>query len=607
MSSIDALNLELVSQDPEEWLRQRLRALGARPFHQQVVQSPWSVVYDADLLYQEVKGLITCVVDGCGQQDVVRCLTVIAPPGYGKTHLIAWNRQRLEYSQRAVFVYVPPYSPDSGPFENHVLRAALDSLRLHSPWQTARLNERVWSFLVDAYDEYIAAGRPLARLRAGGFWTRLLRPLSLCIGARDRDDQLAALQCAFRYRDLLAFAFNRFTEQHPAGAEGLRPDWDTFVAIAHLVCGNPTQHWHAKQWLQNEPMPPEVWAPYHFQERCQGTDKVRNGLFTLMHLVGLPFCLTLDQVEDTIEAVLQHPATPWNPLTLLLVRLSSVPGFSLLFFVQAGVWQALSSNIPPMLRDRITEGYNVQLLRSLDDAAARAIVRARMDAFVWRELDAEGAVPPADRPLFPFTVEEVSQLRRDANSELRPFLRLLQDRYAQLIAPSPPPAPVITAILPGQVPPDEPKAVRIQGNHFRPEVSVSLAGRPITPVTYHPNEGSTEVIEITTPVGFLGEVEVRVQAVDDSRRFATTKLLFVDPPPRPYSQYVDRQKMRQRRSDELKLNQTQLGDLVGVNQARISAFERGKWHPSDDFIERLAQALGCTIADFRKDANGGGV
>jgi DNA-binding XRE family transcriptional regulator len=593
MSSTDALKL-----------RQRLRALGTLPFHQQVVQSPWSIVYDAGLLYREVKELIRRVVDGCGQQDAVRCLTVTAPSGYGKTHLLAWNRQRLEQSQSAVFVYVAPYSPDSGPFENHVLRAALDALRLHSPWQRERLNQAVRSFLVDAYDEYIVAGRPPSRLRAGTFWARLLRPLSLRIGARDLDEQRDALQRAFRYRDLLEFAFNRFTEQHPAGPDGVRPDWDSFVAIAQFVCGNPTQHWHAKQWLQNEPMPPEVWAPYHFRERCQGADKVGNGLFTLMHLVGRPFCLTLDQLEDTMNAVLKHTATLGDLLSPLLIRLHKVPGFSMLFFVQASVWQELGSKIPRMLHDRITEGHGVQRLRPLDDAAAQAVVRARMDAFVWQELAAEGAAAPADQPLFPFTTEEVRQLRIEANSELRPFLRLLQDRYAQSIAPPPPPAPVITAILPAQVPPHEPKAVRIEGRHFRPEVTVFLAGRAMSPVTYHPNEGSTEVIEITTPVGLLGEVEVRVQA-DDSRRFATAKLRFVDSPPRPYAQYVDREKIRTRRM-EMGMNQTQLGGRVGVTQTNISRFELNRWSPPDEVIERIVTALGGTVVDFRKDDPGAG-
>jgi DNA-binding XRE family transcriptional regulator len=491
----------------------------------------------------------------------------------------------------------PPYFGSVG--------EVLKLVQTEEPAPPRRFNPRIHSDLETICLTAMAAGRPLSRLRVGSFWSRLLRPLSLCIGARNLDEQLTALQRAFRYPDLLAFAFNRFTEQHPTGADGLRPDWDAFVAVAQYVCGNSTQHWHAKQWLQNEPMPPEVWAPYHLRQRCQGTDKVRNVLFTLMQLAGLPFCLTFDQVEDTVNAVLKHPASPWDLLTLLLVRLSGVPGFSMLFFVQASAWQELSSKIPPMLHDRITEGYGVQRLRPLNDAAAEAVVRTRMDAFVWRELAAEGIAPPDDQPLFPFTTGEVRDLRIEANSDLRDFLRLLQDRYAKFIAPSPPPAPLITAVLPAEVPPDEPNAVRIQGKHFRPEVTVCLAGRPITPVTYHPNQGSTEVIEITTPVGLLGEVEVRVQAADDSQRFATTKLRFVDAPPRPYAQYVDREKIRRRRLKQ-GLNQTQLGAHVGVSQTKISQFERNQWHPSDDTIERIVAALGGTVADFRKDATGAG-
>jgi hypothetical protein len=605
MSSIDGLNLQLVSQDSGEELRERLRGLGARPFYQQVVQSPWSVVYDADLLHQEVKTRVVQVVDGCSQKGAIRCLTITAPPGYGKTHLLAWNRQRLEHSRGAVFIYIPPYAPDGGTFESHVLRAALDALLLHSPWQRDLLNENVRTLLVEAYDEYVSSGRPLSSLRRGSFWRRLLRPLSLRIGTRGVEEQRAALQSAFRHRDLLEFAFHRFAEQHPAGAEGLRTDWDSFVALAQLLCGNATQHWHAKQWLQNEPMPPEVRAPYHLRELCQGSDKVRNSLFTLMHFVGLPFCLALDQVEDTINAVLKHPAKPWDVLTQLLVRLSGVPRFSLLFFVQASFWQELSSNIPPMLRDRITEGHGVQRLRPLDDTVAQAVVRARMDGFVWRELASERTVPPPEQPLFPFTVEEVHQLRIDANSELRPFLRLLQDRYERRIAVFRVPAPLISAILPEQVPPHEPTVVQIQGNHFQPEVLVFLNGRPITPVLPQPNEGSTEVIEITTPIGLLGEVEVRVQAADDPQRFATAKLLFVDPPPRPYAQHVDREKIKKRRL-ELGMSPGGLGAEAGVSGGWLGRFERNSWNPSDDVIERIVSALGGTVADFRKDAPGAG-
>ncbi len=134
-------------------------------------------------------------------------------------------------------------------------------------------------------------------------------------------------------------------------------------------------------------------------------------------------------------------------------------------------------------------------------------------------------------------------------------------------------------------------------------MAVFLDGRPIAPVTYHPNEGSTEVIEITTPTGLLGEIEVRVQAADGPQRLATTKLQFVDPVPRPYALHIDRAKIRKRRR-EIGLIQIQIGTQVGLSAARIGRFENDKWNPSDDIIERIVAVLGGTIADFRKDAPG---
>lgn len=61
-------------------------------------------------------------------------------------------------------------------------------------------------------------------------------------------------------------------------------------------------------------------------------------------------------------------------------------------------------------------------------------------------------------------------------------------------------------MAPGRGPPYEPKAVRIRGQHFRPEVQVA-GGRSVGPVTYHRNDGQTEVIEVVPPVRLLGEVE----------------------------------------------------------------------------------------------------
>ena len=43
---------------------------------------------------------------------------------------------------------------------------------------------------------------------------------------------------------------NRVPEQHPIGADGVRPDWDTFVAACLLTCGDTRQRWHADRWFR---------------------------------------------------------------------------------------------------------------------------------------------------------------------------------------------------------------------------------------------------------------------------------------------------------------------------------------------------------------------
>src|SRR5262245_23789704 len=119
-----------------EALLQRVAALGARPFQHQVVQSPWNAVVDVPSLHCEAKQAIRDLIDSCGRPEVARCRTFLAPPGYGKTHLLAWTRQMLDERNDAVFVHVPPYLPDGGPLEAHLLLATIDALRLRSHRQS---------------------------------------------------------------------------------------------------------------------------------------------------------------------------------------------------------------------------------------------------------------------------------------------------------------------------------------------------------------------------------------------------------------------------------------------------------------------------------------
>src|SRR5262245_2461271 len=123
-------------------LLERVAFLGPRPFASQVVQSPWNTVVDAPSLHGQVKDRIRTLVVGCGQPEAIRCLTVAAPAGYGKTHLLAWTRQLLDERNDAVFVYVSPYAPGTPggvTLEQHVMRATLDALWSRSVVEHAEL------------------------------------------------------------------------------------------------------------------------------------------------------------------------------------------------------------------------------------------------------------------------------------------------------------------------------------------------------------------------------------------------------------------------------------------------------------------------------------
>ena len=60
------------------------------------------------------------------------------------------------------------------------------------------------------------------------------------------------------------------------------------------------------------------------------------------------------------------------------------------------------------------------------------------------------------------------------------------------------------------------------------------------------------------------------------------------------------QNLRRFRKDR-NLTQTQLGEMVGVWFSAISNIERGESEPSLELAGKLADALGVTVDDFRKE------
>ena len=193
MSLHDVSNSSSAEPSPlNEELRKKIAEVGARPFHQQVIQSAWNPVIDVKDLHKEVKQCIRQVVHECGQPNSTRCLTVHAPAGYGKTHLLAWTRQFLEI-EGAIFVPIPPFDPTAGSFERHLLRATLDALRLRSRRQAELFNKSIREFLAGSYDRQIDNGQDLEDLRFGGFWARNLWPSTYKLRDRLIEDQFVRL------------------------------------------------------------------------------------------------------------------------------------------------------------------------------------------------------------------------------------------------------------------------------------------------------------------------------------------------------------------------------------------------------------------------------
>lgn len=55
--------------------------------------------------------------------------------------------------------------------------------------------------------------------------------------------------------------------------------------------------------------------------------------------------------------------------------------------------------------------------------------------------------------------------------------------------------------------------------------------------------------------------------------------------------------------ENLKLNQSQFADKLGISQAAISQFEDGKRVPSIETLDKIAKSLGMTVTSLLSDEN----
>ena len=581
------------------FLLTQLAVQSARPFEQAVVQSPWVNVLDCPTLYPDAKDHLTRLVrESSLAGNHARCAVVLAPPGFGKTHLLAWLREQIVQQKDGLFVYVPPMLPTGLPLDNHLVRAAIDSLSQHPAQYREQIAQGIRAVLVRFYDEAIfARGVTLAdlgisRTLTGVFWPRVYKIVRLSPAEQD-----AALQMALGQRRFLQFAFDRFLVDHPAASNGTRIDFETFVAVSLLNCGNDEQRAAAGRWFQSPEDPFAERARYHLNQPCAGQEKTRNCLFTLQALVQRPFCIAFDQFDDPFNAFFAAGRWPelQQCLSYVVNTLSVLPNFVQIFAFEVSVWEgSFRRQAPGFLIDRLTaDGGELRLL-PLRDGTARDLIRTRLHEFVWSKLP--GLHPPEDQPCYPFTDDEIVHLRQESDGELRDFLSRARRLYSEILSPT----PCVQSIEPTVGIRDEPTRILIRGAHLPQKVRILFNDRAAVSIDCHTDVGE---IRATTPTGLSGLCRVVVlDAVSGEPiqgELAFTFQARPDPPviPRPLHQHVDRALMKQLRTAR-HLTQAAVGVAVGKARELISKFENGQWGPDDAVIEKMAELYGVTLQEI---------
>lgn len=404
-----------------EQLLYRLRELRAEPFAAAIVQSPWSRVVDVPTFQTELKSQITEILDTSQQEDVSRCLTVRAAKGYGKTHLLAWTNQFARQERDFLFVYVPPFTAESRPFEDHCLRSLIDSLK---QGQMNLVEDRSRQFLARAHDKTLNMPK----------WSimDLFRSSHLKLQDCNPPEQREFLRNEMNHAEFFRRTFKRLQRLTPPTATGLHPDIDGYTAWSLYFQGDEEQRVNAEQWFTSNWMTRDERRSIHIVEPCQGIDKIQNVIFTLYQMTGLTICFAVDQIEDFFIAI-RDPDLRKHHLRQFsgMVRaLCETPGFCFVFMIQMSLWDQFKQHAPPNVLDRMLgKPGRPQPLPALSSDTACKLVQARMHAYVWGQL--EDCAPPEDNPLFPFSQEEIHTLRTSANRELREFLKQLQSAYQE--------------------------------------------------------------------------------------------------------------------------------------------------------------------------------
>lgn len=596
-------------------LLQKIIGIGEKPFLSEVTRSPWHPVIDVDSLNRVVKDKILQLIATCHEPDSPHCLVVVAPSGMGKTHLIAWTRERLERRADVAFIYVSPYRPQYGPLEQYLVNCAVDSLFRSYPAQQELVEERIRAILAGTYDELARdrRGRKMLGVRQG-LW-QFFRGEFPNLGGCGPDRQRSAISGVLSRPQFLDRAFENFCAQNPSYRTEARLDRDTFGAACYWTFGDRKQRLLADGWFQGESLSSHDRSALGFEHNFWEPGKIKHILWTFGCLVDRTLCLAFDQLEDTYRSFVEsgHEEQELARMTNCLGELYPMPDLCFLFFWQMAIWNYACQKMDYHFQRRMLEGYGVQMLEDLTDENARELVKLRMNTYVWAPLHLE---VPAGNPYFPFDERDIIDARRQSDGQIDVFIKKIRARYREILLGNAVDIPGDTQAAPAAPTQFRPlsaqpnwcytpgrKAVAIIGERIPETAQVHFGPRQSPHVRCDPAAGR---IWAVAPGGDCGKTHISLDTPNGQARldFEYRKL------PSPLQKYIDPNKMIQQRQNWAQKHgntvgsQRDVGDRIGCSGQHIGNAEKGN-SVADYVYFKMAELYGCPLEDFLREENGG--
>ncbi len=316
-------------------------------------------------------------------------------PGQGKTHEIAWLRERER--GRAHVVSIPPLKDPGAPF-SHVLRHLVLGLAAHR-----ELEPLLWG----AHRR--AAVQLAQRAREDGE-SELAAAIDALVGAGPTF--IRVLRAELHAEPAFASVLAPRLRTSPPWSE-VDPDFARVLSRLLDAEAEPL----ALEWLRGAELPDEDLATLGVRRGLDGEARAFEVLRALCRIAERPFVLCFDQLESTSGLLGMDGMVVL--FTALMELYQELP-VCLVLMCQTSVWAELRGRLPQAALDRLRELLPLPLPTG-DDAAA--LVAARLAPLFRRA----GVAPPY--PSYPFSRDHL----RDYARAVRPTLRrVLVDAGAAL-------------------------------------------------------------------------------------------------------------------------------------------------------------------------------